>query len=123
VVADTVLWSAFSVSAGVGAVFRFLLDGMVSRRLPSSLPLGTLVVNVTGAFALGVLEGSAASSHFVFVCGTGLIGAYTTFSTWMFETQRLTEERQANRAAQNVIVSLTVGVAAAALGLWIGGRL
>lgn len=122
-VADVVLWGAFSVSAGVGAVFRFLLDGIVSRRLPSSLPLGTMVVNVTGAFLLGILDGSAAPTHVVFVCGTGLIGAYTTFSTWMFETQRLTEERQVNRAAHNVIVSLTIGVPAAALGLWIGGRL
>ena len=117
------LWGAFSVSAGLGAVFRFLLDGMVSRRLPSSLPLGTMVVNVTGAFALGVIDGSAAPTHVVFVCGTGLIGAYTTFSTWMFETQRLTEERQEGRAAQNVIVSVAMGVASAGLGLWIGGRL
>jgi len=123
VVANVVLWGAFSVSAGCGAMFRFLLDGIVSRRLPSSLPLGTMVVNVTGAFALGVLDGSAAPTHVVFVCGTGLIGAYTTFSTWMFETQRLTEERQVKGAAQNVIVSLTVGVAVAALGLWIGGRM
>ena len=117
------LWGAFSVSAGFGAVFRFLLDGLVSRRLPSSLPLGTMVVNVSGAFALGVLDGSAASTHVLFVCGTGLVGAYTTFSTWMFETQRLTEERQGGRAVQNVVVSLAVGVAAAALGLWVGGRL
>ena len=122
-VANVVLWGAFSVSAGCGAMFRFLLDGIVSRRLPSSLPLGTMVVNVIGAFALGVLDGSAAPTHVVFVCGTGLIGAYTTFSTWMFETQRLTEERQVKGAAQNVIVSLTVGVAVAALGLWIGGRM
>lgn len=122
-VADVVLWGAFSVSAGVGALFRFLLDGIVSRRVPTSLPLGTMAVNVTGAFALGVLDGSAAPTHVVFVCGTGLIGAYTTFSTWMFETQRLTEERQASSAAQNVIVSLIAGIAAAALGLWVGGTL
>jgi CrcB protein len=123
VVGTVVLWGAFSVSAGCGAIFRFLLDGMVSRRLPSSFPLGTMVVNVPGAFALGVLDGSAASTHVVFVCGTGLIGAYTTFSTWMFETQRLAEERQARPAIQNVVVSVTVGVAVAALGLWIGARL
>jgi CrcB protein len=118
-----VLWGAFSVCAGCGAMLRFLVDGMVSRRLPSSFPLGTMVVNVTGAFALGVLDGSAAPNHLVFVSGTGLIGAYTTFSTWMFETQRLTEERQPGRAAQNVVVSMALGVAAAAFGLWIGGRL
>jgi CrcB protein len=123
VVAGVVLWGAFSVSAGCGALFRVLVDGMVSRRLSGSLPVGTMVVNVTGAFALGVLDGTAAPTHLVFVCGTGLIGAYTTFSTWMFETQRLTEERQARHATQNVVVSMTVGVAVAAFGLWIGGRL
>ncbi|MGA8247813.1 MAG: fluoride efflux transporter CrcB [Nocardioides sp.] len=122
-VARLVLWGAFSVSAGCGATIRFLLDGVVSRLLPGSFPLGTMAVNLTGALALGVLDGAAASDHLVFVCGTGLIGAYTTFSTWMFETQRLTEERQAARATQNVVVSVTTGVAAAALGLWIGGGL
>jgi fluoride exporter len=123
VVARLVLWGAFSLSAGCGAMFRFLLDGLVSRRLPGGFPLGTMAVNLTGALGLGVLDGSAASSHLVFVCGTGLLGAYTTFSTWMFETQRLTEERQGTRASQNIVVSMVAGVAVAAVGLWIGGRL
>ena len=52
-----------------------------------------------------------------------MVGAYTTFSTWMFETQRLTEERQAIRATQNIVVSVVAGVAVAALGLWTGSRL
>jgi CrcB protein len=123
VVARLALWGAFSLSAGCGALLRFLLDGAVSRRLSDSFPLGTMVVNLTGALGLGVLDGSAASSHLVFVCGTGLVGAYTTFSTWMFETQRLTEERQAIRATQNIVVSVVAGVAVAALGLWTGSRL
>lgn len=52
-----------------------------------------------------------------------MIGAYTTFSTWMFETQRLAEERQVARASQNVLLSILLGVAVGAAGLWIGGRL
>jgi CrcB protein len=123
VVADVALWGAFSISAGCGAVLRFLLDSTVSRRLPRAFPLGTMAVNLTGAFALGVLDGSAASTHAVFVCGTGLIGAYTTFSTWMFETQRLAEGRQLAGATQNVVVSLALGLAVAAFGLWIGSLL
>ncbi len=122
-VARLVLWGAFSVCAGCGATLRFLLDGVVSRRLPGSFPAGTMAVNLTGAFGLGVLDGSGASTHLVLVCGTGLIGAYTTFSTWMFETQRLAEERQATGATRNIVVSMIVGVAVAALGIWIGGRL
>lgn len=121
-VATVALWGLFSLSAGCGAVLRVLLDGMVSRRLPSSFPLGTLAVNLTGAFALGLLDGSTDSRHVVLVCGTGLIGAYTTFSTWMFESQRLMEERQQRRAVQNLVVSVVAGVAVAALGVWIGGR-
>jgi CrcB protein len=123
VVATAVLWTAFSLSAGVGAILRFLLDGAVSRRLPGALPVGTMAVNLTGAFALGVLTGSPATHDVAFVCGTGLIGAYTTFSTWMFETQRLVEERQERRAVQNVALSLAAGLAVAALGLWVGGLL
>ena len=122
-VATIALWGAFSVSAGCGAVLRFLLDGAVSRRLPSSLPVGTMAVNLTGAFALGVLAGSNASHHVVLVCGTGLIGAYTTFSTWMFETQRLAEERQERPAVQNIVVSIAAGIAVAALGMFVGGGL
>lgn len=122
-VAAVALWGLFSVSAGCGAVLRFLLDGVVSRRFVSSFPFGTLAVNLTGAFALGLLDGSNASRHVVFVCGTGLIGAYTTFSTWMFETQRLAEERQERRAVANLAVSVVAGVALAALGMWVGGRL
>jgi fluoride exporter len=123
VVATIALWGAFSISAGCGAVLRFLLDGAVSRRLPGSLPLGTMAVNLTGAFALGLLAGSNASHHVVLVCGTGLIGAYTTFSTWMFETQRLVEERQEGPALQNIVVSVAAGVAVAALGMLVGGWL
>ena len=55
--------------------------------------------------------------------GTAAVGSYTTFSTWMFETERLAEERQRASAAANVVVSLVLGVAAAALGRLIGGHL
>jgi len=57
------------------------------------------------------------------LAGTAAVGSYTTFSTWMLETQRLTEERQYRRAALNIIVSLVLGVAAAALGRLIGAHL
>lgn len=108
---------------GVGAVLRFLVDGSVSRRRPSGLPVGTMTVNVSGALLLGLLEGLAVPRNLALVLGTGAVGAYTTFSTWMFETQRLVEERQAWTAVANLVVSAVAGGAAAAAGLWIGGRL
>jgi CrcB protein len=122
-VSSVLVWIALALGAGCGAVMRFLLDGAVSRTLPSSLPLGTMVVNLTGSLALGVIDGAATGHDVAFVFGTGMVGAYTTFSTWMFETQRLAEERQVIRAGQNVYLSLLLGVGIAAVGWWIGGRL
>jgi CrcB protein len=90
-------------------VARFLVDGAVSERLGRALPLGTLAVNLTGAFMLGVVSGN-------FVIGTGFVGAYTTFSTWMLETQRLAEDGRTVAPAANVFGSLVLGVGAAALG-------
>jgi CrcB protein len=57
------------------------------------------------------------------LAGTAFVGSYTTFSTWMFETQRLAEERQIWPAAANIVVSVVLGVAAAMAGQWIAGRL
>lgn len=115
------IWVGVVVLGGVGAVLRFLLDGEINRWAKTKLPIGTLVINVTGAMLLGFLAGADLSGAATLILGTGLLGAYTTFSTWMFETQRLVEERQVIHAAGNVVVSLSLGIAAAALGLWLGG--
>lgn len=117
------IWIALMTFGGVGAVLRFAIDGSVSRRVLGALPHGTLVVNLSGALLLGFLDGLAPSRDAALLLGTGVLGAYTTFSTWMFETQRLVEERQLARAALNLLVSVVAGVATAALGLWVGGRL
>lgn len=117
------IWAALALGGGCGAALRFVVDGAVTRRFTGALPMGTLVVNVSGALALGVFDGAALPRDLGLVVGTGMIGSYTTFSTWMFETQRLVEVRQHVRAAQNVSVSLALGLAAGAVGLWIGGHL
>ena len=122
-VTSTFVWAALALVAGCGAVLRFLFDGAVTRAVSSSLPLGTMAVNLTGSLALGVIDGAALPHNIAFIFGTGMVGAYTTFSTWMFETQRLAEERQVTRAAQNIYLSLILGVAIGAAGLWIGGLL
>jgi CrcB protein len=104
---------------GVGAIGRFLLDGAVAARLGRSFPYGTLAVNLTGAFALGLLVGAALNDDAYRLAGLGLIGAYTTFSTWAFESHRLSEDGEGRAAALNFAVSLALGVAAA----WAGRRL
>ena len=118
-----ILWVGVVLAGGVGSVLRFLVDGAVARRVARPFPVGTLTVNITGAALLGLLGGLALSRHAVLLADTALIGAYTTFSTWMLETQRLGEERQLAYALANIVVSVVLGIAAALLGQWAAGRL
>jgi CrcB protein len=116
-------WIAVAVVGGIGAVARFLADGWVGTRLGSELPLGTFTVNVSGSFLLGLLDGLALSGNAMIIVGTAMIGAYTTFSTWMFETHRLAEDGEFGLAALNVGVSIVVGFAAVVLGHLVGKHL
>ena len=111
------------LAGGFGAIGRFLVDGSVARRAASAFPLGTLAVNLSGAFVLGVLVGATLSSDAFRLAGTGLIGAYTTFSTWAFESHRLGEEGQLRLGALNFLVSLVAGVLVAWLGRKVGAAL
>jgi len=120
---NVVLWAGVLGIGGLGAVARFMVDRAVSRRTRGSFPFGTLVVNISGAVLLGFLSGLVLSHEVAMLAGTAFLGAYTTFSTWMLETQRLTEERQICPAAANVIVSIILGLAAAAVGQWVAGML
>ena len=117
------VWAAVLLIGGAGSVARFLADGLVASAASRDFPVGTLAVNVSGAMILGLLTGLALGHDQALLAGTAAVGSYTTFSTWMFETDRLAEERQFRRAAANVIVSLVLGVAAAALGRLIGAHL
>jgi CrcB protein len=112
--------AGIGVVGGLGAVARLLLDGLVSARTGRLLPWGTLAVNVSGALVLGLLDGAAVGGDALRLAGTGFLGAYTTFSTWMLETHRLAEDRRGPPAAANVAVSLLVGLAAAWIGREIG---
>jgi CrcB protein len=106
------------------AVVRVPLAGrwaLAARLRGRRFPLGTLVVNVSGATLLGLLAGLAVRGDALLLAGTAVLGSYTTFSTWMFETHRLAEDGQWAAGAANVVVSVAFGVAAAALGRWIGG--
>jgi CrcB protein len=102
----------------VGAVARFLFDGVVSARADSSFPWGTLVVNLTGAFALGFVTGKLSGDAQLLV-GTGLLGGYTTFSTWMFESHRLGEDGELRAGVVNLLGSLILGI----LAVWLGRTL
>lgn len=111
---------AVGLLGGLGAIARFLLDGAVSSRLGRSFPYGTLAVNVSGAFVLGVVAGLALSADATRLAGTGLLGSFTTFSTWALESHRLGEDGQLHLGAANFAVSLVLGVTAAWAGRQLG---
>jgi len=73
------------ILGGAGAIARFLLDGAITGRVGRAFPYGTLAVNLLGSFVLGVFVGAALSGDAYRVVGAGLIGAFTTFSTWALE--------------------------------------
>jgi CrcB protein len=108
---------------GLGAAGRFLLDSAVSLRFGRAFPFGTLAVNLTGALALGLLVGLALDRDALRLAGTGLIGGYTTFSTWTLEAHRLAEDDRMLPAAANVLVSLALGLLAAWAGRELGHAL
>jgi fluoride exporter len=108
------------LAGGVGALARFLLDAAVSTRSAQPFPFGTLAVNLTGAFALGVFIGAALGGDGYRLAGTGFLGAHTTFSTWAFESHRLGEDGRLRLGSLNFAVSLALGVLAAWAGRQIG---
>jgi CrcB protein len=107
------------LAGGVGAVTRFVVDGVVATRAVSEFPLGTFVVNLSGAFALGVVAGAALDDDLYRLLATGLLGGYTTFSTWMFESQRLGEDGELRLGVVNLLGSLVLGV----IAVWVGRAL
>ena len=77
---------ALAVAGALGAYARFRVGGGIARRHPGAFPWGTFVVNLSGAFVLGALNGAHVTGDWLLIAGTGFLGAYTTFSTWMVET-------------------------------------
>ncbi len=115
-------WLGVALLGGVGANARFLIDGLTSARTGGELPFGTLLVNASGSLLLGLLDGFALSGNALVLAGTATLGSYTTFSTWMLETHRLAEDAKLRAALGNILVSLAIGIAAAALGRTIGAH-
>lgn len=110
-----------ALAAAAGAVCRYLLDQVVQRRHDSVLPIGTLAVNVTGSFALGLLTGLSmhhgVGGTALVVAGAGFLGGYTTWSTFAFESVALVQAGAVWEASINLLASVGLGLLAAAAGL------
>jgi CrcB protein len=113
-------WLGVAAFGGLGANARFLVHTIVSARVGSELPLGTLVVNASGSLLLGLLAGVALSGDALVLAGAATLGSYTTFSTWMLETHLLAANGRRWAAVLNLVVSLALGIGAVALGRLIG---
>jgi len=108
------------LGGGLGALARYGITGLVATRSRTPFPTGTLVVNVSGSFLLGALVGLALSERVsesaLLWAGTGFLGAFTTFSTFTYETLQLIEDRAWSYAMWNVLLSGPLSFGAAALG-------
>lgn len=122
-VTTALVWVGVVLIGGIGSVLRFVIDRAAARRATRPFPFGTLTVNISGAALLGFLGGLALSKEVALLAGTAFVGAYTTFSTWMLETQRLGEERRLRAALANIVVSVILGEAAALIGQQIAQQL
>lgn len=114
------------IAGGFGAVTRFLVDAFVARHNPFRVPVGTIVINITGALLLGLLTGWATHAapglpaQARMVLGTGFCGGYTTYSTAAVEAMRLWLSGSPDRSVLHVVVMFVGAVAAAFAGLWAG---
>jgi CrcB protein len=112
------------VGGAAGACLRHFVDRLVQDRHRRNFPLGTLVINVSGSFLLGFLAGWAehhgVSASWQTFGGTGITGAFTTFSTFSYDTVALAESGRWATAGRNVAFSLVFSLAGVALGLALG---
>ena len=109
-----------------GAMMRYSLGRYIMKRVnddsPHPFPLGTWIINISGSLLLGVLfalmKEELLSSVWWAVLGTGFCGAYTTFSTFGYETMQLITANKIRKACMYVISSVTLGLIAAWIGIW-----
>ena len=113
---------AIAVAGALGALARYGLGAFVSKRTSDSFPWGTFVINISGAFILGLVL-TLATERWEFApwlrlgLTTGFLGAYTTFSTLTFETYKLAADRTLGLAAANMLGSCAAGITAVYLGV------
>jgi fluoride exporter len=116
-------WIAVAVVGGAAAVARFGIDAALGARADHPFPLGILAINLSGTLALGVIAGAALEGEALVVVAGGVLGSFTTFSTWMLDSHRLAEAGHTQLVWLNLGLSLVAGFAAVALGHWAGESL
>jgi len=113
----TVGFLLVAAGAAIGAPLRYLIDRTVQARHDAVFPWGTFIVNVTGSLILGVLAGLPTPGTIMAAAGTGFCGALTTYSSFGYETLRLTQDGARPLAALNAVGSVIAGLGAGYTGL------
>lgn len=116
-------WVAVGLLGGSAAVARYLIDVAVTERTDHPFPHGILAINISGALALGLVAGAALEGQALVIVAGGVIGSFTTFSTWILDSHRLADAGHGQLVWLNIGLSLLAGFAAVALGNWLGGLL
>lgn len=114
-------WLYVALGSALGGVGRYALGSAMQQRLAGPFPIGTLLINVTGSFLLGVImryaAGGGTMSHETrLFLATGLCGGYTTFSAFSYETAFMMDSGEYRRAALYVSLSVVLSIAATFLG-------
>jgi CrcB protein len=116
----------------LGAISRLLVGRVCGRWFATGFPVGTLVINVTGSFILGWFLAAVARGWTVsdristetlrLTIAVGFVGSYTTFSTFMFESDGLIAKGALTQAMLNLVGSLVLGLLAVRFGIWVAER-
>lgn len=117
-------WAGVALGGCLGALARLFISNQISRKWRGDYPLATFLINVTGAFLLGYITVAARPNNLLddwlrSAIGIGFLGAFTTFSTFMFESAGLQKRRNWTSLAGYLSASLTLGL----LGAWLGSLL
>ncbi|MGE5633033.1 MAG: fluoride efflux transporter CrcB [Caulobacteraceae bacterium] len=112
------------IIVGIGGLFgsitRYFLGKLISEKATTLFPLGTFIINITGAFLLGIISTIKIDNNLYILLGDGFLGAYTTFSTFMYEGFYLFHEKEKLNAFTYIFLSLIVGVLGYATGSFFG---
>ncbi|MBX0358420.1 fluoride efflux transporter CrcB [Halobacillus sp. Nhm2S1] len=110
------------VGAGgfIGAILRYGISQWINKRTASALPVATLFVNILGSFVLGLITGLDLSTLWVLFAGTGILGAFTTFSTFKLESVQLHFKKNWKTFVLYTVLSYTLGIALAWSGFHLG---
>jgi CrcB protein len=116
-------WAWVIIGSALGGMARYGISGAVARRIGETFPWGTLVVNVSGCFLIGVFAAAIAAADDALrsLFMTGVCGGYTTFSSFSLQTLTLVRDGEWRRAGFNVAASLVFCLAAVGAGFFLGG--